>query len=547
MRNSTLILAAAMAVLGPGWAQAQTGSSVIVNRAPGAARPSRAPSHPPGRHRRGPPAQAPGTPQITPFVLRQVKVEGSSVPPALLAAVWRPWLGRTVDGAALSRLVDAVGEAEDRGGIALYNVVAPDQDLSSGVVRLQVVEGRIGSVELQGDVAARGGELVRAYGRRLTAEQPLRKSTLQRYISLIRDIPGLNAELDLKPGADPAVQTLTATLKPRPVQFAVAVNNRGAALLGRTQVEGDLFVNSLLRPGDQTRLAVAVPTDIQRFQYYALSHVTPLNAEGTTAQVGLSYLRTRPQGTKLTGDAEALNQQLSHPLIRAYVDNLYVTGSLDGLNSNNALLGRTISNDRTRAARLGVAFSHETDRLALVMGATVSQGVDGLGARVSDPRLSKVDFRKLNLKLAVNLELVPHLILRLNGSAQLTGDRLPAAEQFALGGEEFGRAYEAAALVGDKGQAGSVELAWRPAKLLPAALEGSEVYGFADAGQVTFKSRLGLPPATQGLSSAGGGVRLSLGSHALVELEAAKALADLDPLTPGGRGWRGVFSIKTVY
>ena len=84
-------------------------------------------------------------------------------------------------------------------------------------------------------------------------------------------------------------------------------------------------------------------------------------------------------------------------------------------------------------------------------------------------------------------------------------------------------------------------------RLLPAKLEGSEVYAFADAGQVTYKSRLGFAPSTRGLSSAGGGMRLSLGQHFLIELEAAKALADLDPATPGGRGWRGVFSIKTVY
>lgn len=545
MRRGALLLTAIAVSFAPAWALAQTGSSVIVNHAPRPAKPSPAPRKRPERAK--PPVAAATTPQITPFVLSYVRVEGSSVSPAILAAAWRPWVGRTVDGAALSKLVDAVGEAESKGGVALYSVAAPDQDFAGGVVRLQAVEGHISAVDIEGDKDARAAVLVRAYGSKLIAERPLRKATLQRYISLIRDIPGLNAELELKPAADDAAaQTLVATLKPKPVQFAVAANNRGAALLGRTQIEADVFFNSLLRPGDQTRLAVAVPTDVERFQYYALTHSTPLNADGATAQVGLSYLRTRPKGSSLTGDAQALNLALSHPLIRSYVDNLYVTGSLDGLNSNNALLGQTISNDRTRALRLGLGYSHETDKLAVVAGATVSQGLDGLGARV-DPLLGKADFRKLNLKLAANVQLVPQLILRLNGTAQLAGDLLPAAEQFALGGDEFGRGYEAAALVGDEGQAGSAELAFRPAKMLPALLEGSELYAFADAGQVTYKSRFGLPASTQGLSSAGGGVRLSIGSHYLVELEAAKPLVDLDPFTPGGKGWRGVFSIKTVY
>jgi hemolysin activation/secretion protein len=542
MRRGAFLLTALAVSVTPAWVQAQTGSSVIVNQAPKPAKPSPAPAK---RPRAAAPADQ-AAPQITPFVLSEVRVEGSSISPALLAAAWRPFAGRTVDGAALTRLVDAVGEAESKGGIALYNVVAPDQDFAGGVVRLQVVEGHVSSVDIQGG-EAKGATLVRAYGAKLTAERPLRRATLQRYVSLIRDIPGLNAELELKPGTDTGAEVLVATLKPRPVQFAAAVNNRGAALLGRTQVEGDVFFNSVLRPGDQTRLAIAVPTDIERFQYYAVSHATPLGTRGTTLQLGASYLRTRPQGSALTGHAEALNLQLTHPLIRSYVDNLYVTGALDGLNSSNALLGQTISSVRTRALRLGLAYSRETEKTALVGGVVVSQGLDGLGARVLDPAAAEVGFRKLNLKLAFNIEVAPQLVLRLDGAAQLSGDRLPAAEQFALGGEEFGRAYEAAAIVGDEGQAGSVELAWRPVKRLPAVLEGSELYAFADAGQVTFKSRFGLLPQTQGLASAGGGVRLTFGGHTLVGLEAAKALRDLDPFTAGGRGWRGVFTLKTVY
>lgn len=542
MRRSALLLTAFAVSAAPAWVQAQTGSSVIVNQAPKPAKPSPAPA---GKTKPEA-ASEPAAPQIPPFVLRQVQVEGSSVSPALLTAAWRPFVGRTMDGKALTQLVDAVGEAENKGGIALYNVLAPDQDFADGVVRLQAVEGHISEVRISGGESSKGAQLVREYAARLTAERPLRRATLQRYISLIRDIPGLNADLDLKPGADTGSEVLVATLKPKTVQFGLAVNNRGAALLGRTQAEGDLFLNSLLRPGDQTRLAVAVPTDIERFQYYAVTHATPLGADGTVLQLGASYLRTRPKGTDLEGDAEALNLQLTHPLIRSYVDNLYLTGSLDGLNSNNALLGQTISSDRTRALRLGLAYSRETDKTAVVGGAIVSQGLGALGARTLDPVSSKLDFRKLNLKLAFNLQLVPQLVLRLNGAAQLTGDRLPAAEQFALGGEEFGRAYEAAAIVGDEGQAGSVELAWRPTRL-PTLLEGSEAYAFADAGQVSFKSRFGLAQQTQGLASAGGGVRLSLGGHTLLGLEAAKALRDIDPLTPGGHGWRGVFTVKTVY
>ena len=498
------------------------------------------------RPRRGPRARA-KTPEVKPFVLTGVEITGSTLPPQALQAGYAPFVGKTVDKAGLQAIADAVAKAYETSDIALYNINVPDQDFAGGVLKLQAVEGYIQKTVFKGSGRGPGLKLAHAYAARLEAERPLKRPDLERYLSLMRDIPGLEPEMQLTPGQGDGAVVLEVDPHARRVQAAVSINDRGTAYLGRTQVQADVYLNSLIRSGDQTRLSVALPTDIDRFQLYGFGHSQPIGTNGTTIQVYGSYLRTRPLGLGLDirGQAYSLGTQISHPLIRGYRQNLYISASLDGLNSHNAFFGQEISNERTRVVRGALAYSLTTDRSALLASATGSFGLSGLGAR-EDPLLAKADFRKVNLKLGYNYALTSNWVLRLNGSAQLTGDLLPASEQFSLGGEEFGRGYEASYLVGDEGYGVSGELAYVVTKGLPPALANAEVYGFADKGGVRYHARLGLPHEDLSLASAGGGVRIPADKHVTVQLEAARGLES--PL-PGidGKRWKGVFSIKTAF
>ena len=479
----------------------------------------------PAPHRRARPPRGPPLPgraqAITPFVLTEVRTEGSTLTPAQLDAATHPFIGRTVDAAALQVLTDAIGKVyQNRSDIALYTVLAPEQDFAGGRLRLVVIEGYVEDVAIQG---AHGHDmsLVKAYARQLTAERPLKRSTMQRYVSLIRDIPGLRADLQLIAGRAQGTVRVVIDVRPQPVQLGLGVNDRGVSLLGRTQVQADLYLNSLLRQGDQTRLSMAVPTETQLFQYYSAAHSQPVGSRGGAVTLFGGYLRTRPKNTGLVGHATSLGVQASYPVIRSYDSSLYVTAGVDGLDSANALFGLSFSNDHTRALRLGVSYGYSGKTSALSVSGAASFGLDGLGARVLNPALSDKTFHKVNLKAAYNRQIAPNWLVRLNGAAQLSGDLLPSAEQMTLGGEEFGRAYEASIVAGDYGYGASAELAFRAPKL-PAGLKGSEAYVFGDDGKVWVRGRLGFPTFAYRVASAGGGVRLALPRHTVLQVEAAR-------------------------
>ena len=143
---------------------------------------------------------------------------------------------------------------------------------------------------------------------------------------------------------------------PRTAEFSFGVNNRGTAFLGRTQVDLDLALHSLLRQGDDTHLTIAFPTVLDRIRYYGLSHAEPLGVTGASILASAGYLQTKPSFADLHGHAPTLGLSATLPVLRRNAQSLYLTGGIDGVNSDNALLGEVISNDRVRTLRISASY-----------------------------------------------------------------------------------------------------------------------------------------------------------------------------------------------
>ena len=62
--------------------------------------------------------------------------------------------------------------------------------MRSGRLRFVVTEGRIASVKLDGDIGPAGTQVLR-FLNRLTEKQPIDSVTLERYLLLAQDVPGV--------------------------------------------------------------------------------------------------------------------------------------------------------------------------------------------------------------------------------------------------------------------------------------------------------------------------------------------------------------------
>ncbi|HXC55977.1 MAG TPA: ShlB/FhaC/HecB family hemolysin secretion/activation protein [Rhizomicrobium sp.] len=479
--------------------------------------------------------------QVTPFVLTGVRIEGTSLAPAVLGDATKAFIGQTVDAKAIGEIANKVSAAYASGGdVALYTVTVPDQDFAGGVLRLIVTEGYIEHVDVNGDVEGDVSRVVSLAGK-LTVERPLRRSTLERYLSLIRDLPGLTVDAQLLAGSAAGAVKLSLTLKQKDHALALSFNDGGSSLLGRFQVQADLTLYNLLREGEETTLSLGTSTIVSRYQYFALSHGEALDDEGTRAGASYGYLHTRVPSFALDGTAQTAQVYISHPVIRSYDENLSLVASLDSIDSSNALLGQLLANEHVRAFRLSAGYSLTDPDWLLSLGASANFGLDILGAGVGDPLAADSDFKKIVLQGRYNHLLGADWVVRLHLVSQLASDRLPVSELYALGGAEFGRAFLSASALGDSAVAGSLEVGFAP-KVLPSWLTGTEFFVFADDGMTWYRARHAAAAIDFDLASAGAGIRIPVGAKTRLELQAADALRADAPGTRAGE-WRFLFAL----
>ena len=472
-------------------------------------------------------------------MLRDVRVSGSSLAQADLNAATSSQLHQPIDQSRIVAISEALTALYAESDIALYSVLTPEQSFDNGVLQIEIIEGHISEVLVQTDAPeARDIRHIRALAQRLTEERPLRRSTLERYLSFIRDTPGARVEASLLPAADAGGARLVIEARRNRVDAGFSISNRATPLLGETQISADISLNGVLRGGDRITASATAPVEDDLFRYYGLAYSTPIGADDLTLSLNASSLRTTPTASPVEGEATAGGVTLSYPIVRAYDRTFGASLGLDALDTENAVLGQTVDTSRTRVLRAGVAFADASTVRARNLALSASFGLNAFGARV-DPLFASADFTKLAAQAAWNRAFGERLALRLRFQLQASGDILPPSEQIALGGDDFGRAYPSGIVQGDYGGAASAEFAYVPRT---SVLPRSEAYVFIDGGAVWLAERTLMPEYDFDLSSIGFGARFGLGEHVNFGVELAHGLAA--PYPGAEEDWRVVYRLS---
>lgn len=440
--------------------------------------------------------------------------------PAPVARAAQAFLGRPATRATLAQLAGALSAAYGRSAVALYTVAIPQQSLAGGVVVVSLTEGQIARTKLTPKDHHRH-PLLAARMAPLTQETPLSRATFERQFTLMRAIPGLTFDTQITDPDHDGALALEVLPKQRRTKVTAGFSNRGVDLLGGGQLDlrGDLF--GLGIDGDQLTLAASSSGDLKRFRTVSASYAAPLTASGLTAGANFAYLETRPKGYPVLGTAGQAGISLSYPLVRGFTKSADLSLALDGLNSDAAAFGSVIAREHSRALRAAGSYTVASAKRSVSASASLSRGLAIAGA-YANPLAADTGFTKAVAGVAAAQAIGKRLALRISASGQWSGDRLPAAERFAIGGAAIGRAFDTAVLTGDRGGGGSAELAWRPVKA--SRFANSEVYGFVDGGSVRVLGRGMVPTRDYGLASAGAGFRARYTTKAELGLEAAHAV-----------------------
>lgn len=465
------------------------------------------------------------------FTLSRVTLDGAAaIPPSSLAPLYADKLGRTVKLTEIFDVARAITRRYAEDGYPLSLAYVPAQEIDSGAVRIRVVEGFIGSIAVEGAPSGARGRLMKL-GEKIKADRPLRQKTLERYLLLANEIPGLSVTGVLARGASPDSGVSMTLVAERKRVFAAAnVNNRASRAVGREQAIGRGAVHNLLTGVDQIGLSTVRSLRADELSVYGGKYSTILTAEGLTlnlaatrseAAPGVPFLRVLGFQT----EGWSAGAGLSYPLIVSRDLKLGVSAMVNWKEFRSAfgVTPNTLDLLWTTDFEAALSIKDRWDGVNAI-GIAASRGWDIFDATdAGSPLASRAgagaEFFAIGIELSRIQRLAEWADMTVAIKAQTADNPLLSSEQCGFGGAGFGRGYDPFEIAGDRCVVFLAELRAAPAFLERGQLRAHPFVSF-DAGAVQQKGPLAVGEDRNAtLYSVGAGARLSLTKHLAASAE----------------------------
>lgn len=384
--------------------------------------------------------------------------------------------------------------------------VIPPQDVINGVIKINILEGKVGKVIIDIDKATPSrlrSSVIQGF---ISANNPeggfIDMNGLERSMALLNELPGNQSTAELLAGDKEETTNISVSAKDTGI-FAgrVDASNYGSPSTGAAQAVASLSLNNLSGIGDQVTFdAIGSQGSIFGILRYGL----PVGRDGWRVAAGVSTLvyKTIPSfsPTVSQGNAQTYGLYGTYAIERSVTTTKNFVVNYENKNYDNSTNG--IESSRYQLNNLTVGFNG-TKNLGqqfiswgvnavlgtLNIGNTNQYNNDQSGAA------SNGSFAKLGFNGALISALpIERTTATVSVYGQLANKNLNSAEQLYLGGPYGVRAYPVAQGGGAQGAVASVELMHR----LPNQLQ---LGAFFDAGVI--QQYVTTWSGWQGLTNAG--------------------------------------------
>lgn len=479
--------------------------------------------------------------------VRKIEVKGVHLLSAGgVARTVRPFEGRCLGLAQINGVLQALTFAYVRRGYITARAYLPEQDLSGGVLRVAVVEGRLAAITMNGSAARETGERLTAFPHMVG--RPLNLRDVEQGLEQMSRLPGVDARMSIRSGRKPGESVLAVQRKSQRRLYAQAgSDNLGSDSTGIYQDDFDLSLVDPLGLNDQLRLG------------YQRSMVDgPLNfgwhgphGDGWSgrydvpwgywtfglfaSRLGYHSQLAAPLGPIPTsGTTDTIQLFAKRVIARDRVSKTTLTGALTWTDIRSYILGSRIDVASYRLAVLRLELAHDR-RLWGGVGRVAlggSWGLNALGAfndAAAPAGSPQGQFGKADLSASFRRRFhaaTTVLDYEASLSGQWSDDRLFSSEQMSVGGPASVRGVREALLFGDRSavlrQTVAVPVV-KPEDLGSRGLRLGTVEAYAgiDAGHVWGQPADGIAGgtvagATVGLRSRGGPFRCDVSYSRIV-------------------------------
>src|ERR1700676_2812775 len=231
-------------------------------------------------------------------LVRAVHITGMTVyTQEQLAPLYAELVGHQVTLQAIYDLAQKITTKYGNDGYVISRAIVPPQQLNPGgaTIRIQVIEGYVDKVEWPAALD-KFRDFFTYYTSQITAQRPANIHTIERYLLLAGDLPGLKFKNSLKPSAThQGAATLIVEVTESPFDWAARVDNRGPQGQGPTEFLASVTINNLLHAHDAFTFSYAGPFKPQELKYIYGQYSQVLLPEGLLFFIDASDGWGRPQ------------------------------------------------------------------------------------------------------------------------------------------------------------------------------------------------------------------------------------------------------------
>jgi hemolysin activation/secretion protein len=386
-----------------------------------------------------------------------------------LAPIVAPYLGRAITTEELLDLRDALTARYVEAGYVNSGALIPDQEVRDGVIEVQIVEGRLADVVVNGLTSLEPDFVVERI--RLGAGPPLNVNQLRERIQLLLLDPAIDqVNARLGPGLRRGEGRLEVDVVEAPrYQPTFRFANDRSPAVGAEHGELTMSFGNLLGRSDPLRLQVGASEGLKDA---AIDYSVPLTARDLrvflSGEITDSDVVEEPfNAIDVESTSSSLQIGLSWPVIRTLDDELRLEAGLERERSTTSLLGRRFSfsegveNGRSdvTALRLVQQWQRRSQDQVIALRSTESIGLDLLGATKNSGDVPDGQFFAwLGQAQFARRLFGSDWQLNLRADVQLSADPLLPIERIAIGGIDTVRGYRENELVVDSGWITSAEL-----------------------------------------------------------------------------------------
>ncbi|MDY6786238.1 MAG: ShlB/FhaC/HecB family hemolysin secretion/activation protein [Cyanobacteriota bacterium] len=480
----------------------------------------------------------------TPIQVEAIEISGATVfEETDFTPLTEPLEGQTVTLGQLQQLVNQINQLYLEAGYLNSVAVLPNQDLGDGTIQIQVFEGQLSNIEIEGLRRTQPNYVLSRLKVGLDEDRPLQTQDLEDQLRLLRANPlfkQVNAYL--RPLNEPGQTELVVEVEEENVVTGnLFVDNYSPPSVGSIRYGADIAARSLTGWGDVLRIGYSRSTTggsrIGTFGYGF-----PVNAmEGT---INFNVVLDRNKITQdpfedfnITGQSELYEVSFRQPLVRTPREEFALSVGFSYKDGQTFVfdqptpfgIGAEADGTSTVSVfRLGQDYVSRDFSGAWALRSQFNIGADILGATTNESPIPDSRFFSWLGQVQRVQQWHPDHFSSAQFDVQLSSDSLLPSEQFTIGGGRSVRGYRSNVRSGDNGARLSLEHRWALARNGSGA-PGVQVAPFFDLGWVWNEGGNPNTLARQRfIAGIGAGVLWSPVEDLLIRFDYGYPIVDLD-------------------